>query len=334
LLFQGQGLLPLTSNVRILKLWNSTVCSVHSGPPSHCDTVSQVEREEGKGGSNGKEAKMKKGAWVKSERKVEELIVLIRGAGEMASGVAHRLHQSHFKICMLEIPHPLAVRREVSFCEAIYGGEKEVEGVRAKFISTPNEIQSAWKEGKIPLLVDSDGKKTKSLLKPDVLVDAILAKKNLGTHIKDAALVIGLGPGFTAGKDVHIVVETNRGQNLGKMILNGTAEPDTGIPGEVGGFMVERVLRTMKKGIFRPQKSIGDRVSKGSVVAVVDDFPVIGKISGVVRGLLRERVEVRKGMKVGDIDPRGKRELCFTISDKARAIGGGVLEAILYWYNR
>lgn len=276
---------------------------------------------------------MKKGAWVESERKVQELVVLIRGAGEMASGVAHRLHQSHFKICMLEIPHPLAVRREVSFCEAIYGGEKEVEGVRAKFISTPKEIQSVWKEGKIPLLVDSDGKKTRDLLKPDVLVDAILAKKNLGTHIKDAPLVIGLGPGFTAGKDVHIVVETNRGQNLGKMILNGTAEPDTGIPGEIGGFTVERVLRTTKKGIFVPQKSIGDRVSKGSVVAVVDDFPVIAGISGVVRGLLRERVEVRKGMKVGDIDPRRKRELCFTISDKARAIGGGVLEAILYWFN-
>jgi xanthine dehydrogenase accessory factor len=277
---------------------------------------------------------MKRGAWVKSERKVEELVVLIRGAGEMASGVAHRLHQSHFKICMLEIPHPLAVRREVSFCEAIYGGEKVVEGVRAKFISTPKEIHSVWKEGKIPLLVDSDGKKTRDFLKPDVLVDAILAKKNLETHLKDAPLVIGLGPGFSAGKDVHIVVETNRGQNLGKMILNGTAEPDTGIPGEIGGFTVERVLRTMKKGIFVPQKSIGDRVSKGSVVAVVDDFPVIAKISGVVRGLLRERVEVKKGMKVGDIDPRGKRELCFTISDKARAIGGGVLEAILYWYNR
>ena len=292
-----------------------------------------MEGERERGG-NGKEAKMKKGASVKSKRRVEELVILIRGAGEMASGVAHRLHQSHFKICMLEIPHPLAVRREVSFCEAIYEGEKEVEGVQAKFISTPKEIQSVWKEGKIPLLVDSDGKKTSDLLKPDVLVDAILAKKNLGTRIKDAPLVIGLGPGFTAGKDVHIVVETNRGQNLGKMILNGTAEPDTGIPGEIGGFTIGRVLRTMKKGIFVPQKSIGDRVSKGSVVAVVDDFPVIAKISGVVRGLLRESVEVRKGMKVGDIDPRGKRELCFTISDKARAIGGGVLEAILYWFNK
>jgi xanthine dehydrogenase accessory factor len=277
---------------------------------------------------------MRKSIQVKPGRKIEELVILIRGAGEMASGVAHRLHQSHFRICMVEIPHPLAVRREVSFCEAIYEGEKEVEGVRAKFISTPKEIQSVWEEGKIPLLIDPDGKKMSNFLKPDALIDAIIAKKNLGTRIGDAPLVIGLGPGFTAGKDVHIVIETNRGQNLGKMILNGTAEPDTGIPGEIGGFTVGRVLRTMKKGIFRSHKSIGDRVSKGSVVAVVDDFPVIAKISGMVRGLIRDGVEVRKGMKVGDIDPRGKRELCFTVSDKARAIGGGVLEAILYWFNK
>jgi xanthine dehydrogenase accessory factor len=143
-----------------------------------------------------------------------------------------------------------------------------------------------------------------------------------------------MGPGFTAGKDVHIVIETNRGNNLGKMILKGSAEPDTGIPGEIGGYTIERLLRTMKKGAFHPQRSIGERVNKGAVVAVVEDFPVIAKISGVVRGLLRDGVEVKKGMKVGDIDPRGKREVCFMISDKARAIGGGVLEAILYRYNR
>jgi xanthine dehydrogenase accessory factor len=280
-----------------------------------------------------KEVKMKKRIQRKSAKKIEELVVLIRGAGEMASGVAHRLHQCHFKICMLEIPHPLAVRREVSFCEAVYEGEKAVEGVLAKFISAPKEIQSVWEEGKIPLLVDIDGKKARNFLKPDILIDAIIAKKNLGTQMDDAPLVIGLGPGFTVGKDVHIVIETNRGHHLGKMILSGAAEPDTRIPGEIGGFTVERVLRTMKKGIFYSHKSIGDRVSKGSVVAVVDDFPVIAKISGMVRGLLREGVEVRKGVKVGDIDPRGKRELCFAISDKARAIAGGVLEAILYWFN-
>lgn len=271
---------------------------------------------------------------MQSGKKLSELVVLIRGAGEMASGVAHRLYQSHFKICMTEVSHPLAVRREVSFCEAVYEGEKEVEGVRAKLISGHEGIESNWENGHIPILIDPEANKTKEFLKPDVMIDAIMAKKNLGTHMEDATLVIGLGPGFTAGKDVHIVIETNRGHHLGKMILKGEAEPDTGIPGEVGGYTVERLLRTMKKGVFHPQKTIGDRVAKGSVVAVVDDYPVIAEVSGVVRGLLREGVEVKKGMKVGDIDPRGKRELCFTISEKARAIGGGVLEAILYWFNR
>lgn len=277
---------------------------------------------------------MKKGIQAKSDMGMGEVVVLVRGAGEMASGVAHRLHQSHFKICMLEIPHPIAVRREVSFCEAIYEGEKEVEGVRSKFISRPEDIHSVWEEGKIPILVDPDGEKTRRFVKPDVLVDAIMAKKNLGTHIKKAPLVIGLGPGFSAGKDVHIVIETNRGHGLGRVILKGVAEPDTGIPGNIGGHTVERLLRTMKKGVFHPQKGIGDRVNKGSVVAVVEDYPVMAKISGIVRGLIREGVEVKKGMKVGDIDPRGKREFCFTISDKARAIGGGVLEAILYRFNK
>jgi xanthine dehydrogenase accessory factor len=271
---------------------------------------------------------------MKQRKGIGELIILVRGGGELASGVAHRLHRSHFKICMTEISHPLAVRREVAFSEAIYEGEKEVEGVRAKLVSKPEEIESPWKKEIIPILVDPDAKKTRKFLKPDVLVDAILAKKNLGTQISDAPLVIGLGPGFTAGADVHIVVETNRGQGLGRMILNGTAEPDTGIPGEIGGYTIDRVLRTMKKGIFHPQKSIGDRVDEGAVVAVADDFPVIAKIGGIVRGLLREGAEVKKGMKVGDIDPRGKKQSCFTISDKARAIGGGVLEAILYWFNR
>ena len=269
-----------------------------------------------------------------TKKNMYELVVLIRGAGEMASGVAYRLHQSHFKICMIEISHPLAVRREVTFSEAIYEGEKEVEGIRAKLIPKLEGIESTWKQGHIPILIDPDAKKSRNILKPDVLVDAIMAKKNLGTQVNDAPLVIGLGPGFAAEKDVHIVIETNRGNNLGKMILNGTAEPDTGIPGEIGGYTIERLLRTMKKGIFHPQRSIGERVNKGAVVAVVEDFPVIAKISGVVRGLLRNGVEVKKGMKVGDIDPRGKRELCFTISDKARAIGGGVLEAILYRFNQ
>jgi xanthine dehydrogenase accessory factor len=267
------------------------------------------------------------------EKRVEDLTILIRGAGEMATGVVHRLYRSHFRICMLEIRQPLAVRREVSFCEAVYDIEKEVEGVRSKLIPKPEMIQSVWEEGKVPLLIDPEGRETRTYLNPDVLVDATLAKRNLGTRISDAPLVIGLGPGFTAGKDVHAVVETNRGQNLGKVFLEGGAEPDTGVPGEVGGYTVERVLRTMKKGIFHPGKSIGDKVSKGTVVAVVDDYPVIAEISGVVRGILRDGTTVTRGMKVGDIDPRGKTEVCFSISEKARAIGGGVLEAILNRFN-
>ena len=262
------------------------------------------------------------------------LVVLIRGAGEMASGVAHRLHRSHFEVCMTDVPFPLAVRRGVSFCEALYEGEKEVEGVCARAVQTMDEIAVAWNEGKIPLLIDPDGENTRNFLKPDVLVDAIMAKRNVGTAIQDAPLVIGLGPGFTAGKDVHLVVETNRGPDLGRVISTGSAEPDSGIPGLVGGFTTERVLRTMKEGIFHLKVQIGEGVTKGSVVAVVDDHPVVAEISGIVRGILREGTEVTQRMKVGDIDPRGNRDLCYSISEKARAIGGGVLEAILYWYNR
>jgi xanthine dehydrogenase accessory factor len=270
----------------------------------------------------------------KANMTCQNLVVLIRGAGEMATGVAHRLYRCHLRVCILEVARPLAVRRTVCFSEAVYDGEKEVEGVWAKLIARPDEIPSVWTGRKIPVLVDSDARQTLDCLKPDIVVDAILAKKNLGTKSDDAPLVIGLGPGFTAGEDVHAVIETNRGHHLGRVILKGEAEPDTGIPGEIGGYSVERVLRTMKKGIFRSSKSIGDQVSKGTVVAVVDDFPVMAQISGMIRGLLRDGVEVMKGTKVGDIDPRGKQEYCFTISEKARAIGGGVLEAILHQFNQ
>lgn len=264
----------------------------------------------------------------------QNLVVLIRGAGEMATGVAYRLYESRLRVCLLEIAKPLAVRRTVCFSEAVYDGEKEVEGLRAKLIAAPDEIHSVWKEEKIPVFVDSDSSQTRDFLKPDVVVDAILAKRNLGTKSDDAPLVIGLGPGFTAGRDVHAVIETNRGHHLGRVILKGEAESDTGIPGEIGGYSVERVLRTMKRGVFRSSKSIGDLVGRGTVVAVVDDSPVIAQISGMVRGLLRDGAEVKRGTKVGDIDPRGKKEYCFTISEKARAIGGGVLEAILHQFNQ
>jgi len=264
---------------------------------------------------------------------MENLTVLIKGGGEMASGVAHRLSRGHFGICMTEISKPQAVRREVSFCEAIHEGEKTVEGVTAKLVDTHKEIPKTWNNNKIPIIVNPDTK-IKEFLKPDILVDATVAKKNLGTKITDASLDIALGPGFYAGRDVHIVVETNRGHNLGRIILDGEAEKDTGIPGVIAGFSVERVLRAPRDGELSALKDIGDYVEAGDIVAFVDDLPVKANIKGVIRGLLRSGSEVYKGMKTGDIDPRGIKEYCYTISDKARAIGGGVLEGILSHFNR
>lgn len=261
------------------------------------------------------------------------LIILIRGGGELASGVAHRLTCSHFKVCLAEIPHPQAVRRGVSFCEAVYEGEQEVEGVVAKLISSPDGIFPVWEEGKVPLLIDPEAT-IKDTLKPDVLVDAILAKKNLGTKISDASLVIGLGPGFKAGKDVHIVIETNRGHNLGKVIVQGEAEANTGVPGIIAGVSAERVFRAPKAGRFSTNKQIGDHIQAGEVVAFVDGSPVKAQVEGIIRGLLRNGDEVHKGTKIGDVDPREIRDYCYTISDKARAVAGGVLEAILSHFNR
>jgi len=261
------------------------------------------------------------------------LKVLIRGAGELASGVAHRLSQCHFRVLMTEIPQPLAVRREVAFCEAVYQVEKEVEGVVAKLVSSPDEIYLTWQEGKLPLMIDPEAE-VKDVVKPDVLVDAIMAKKNLDTTITDAPLVIGLGVGFQAGKDVHVVIETNRGHNLGQVIRQGRAEPDTGVPGEGTVFSADIVLRAPKAGRFLTVKRIGDHVQKGDVVAFVDEVPVRALIGGVIRGLLRDGTEVHQGMKVGDMDPRGIDIYCYTITDKPRAIAGGVLEAILSHFNR
>jgi len=233
---------------------------------------------------------------------------------------------------MTETPNPLAIRREVSFCEAVHDGEKTVEGITAKRVIDVEAIRPTWEEGKISLLVDPEAV-VKRFLRPHVIVDAILAKKNLGTGILDAPLVVGLGPGFFAEKDVHLVIETNRGHNLGRLIWKGAAEPDTGIPGNIGGYAVERVLRAPGTGRFESLKKIGDLVEEDEAVAVVKGVPLRSKISGVLRGILRDGTAVQKGMKSGDVDPRGKRDACFTISDKSRAIGGSVLEGILITFN-
>jgi xanthine dehydrogenase accessory factor len=264
---------------------------------------------------------------------LSELIVVIKGAGEMASAVAWRVYMSNIRqILMLETPSPLAVRREVSFCEAVLDGSQTVEGVEACMADNETAIREAWIRGKIAVVVDPEWKMLDHL-QPHVVIDAILAKKNLGTRLDEAPLVIGLGPGFIAGQDVHLVIETNRGHNLGKIMTSGSAEPNTGIPGPIGGYAEERILRAPCDGEFMARGAIGDRVKKGDTVATVAADTVQAKIDGVLRGLIRSSSHVHQGLKLGDIDPRGNVDYCHTISDKARAISGSVLEAILRVYN-
>jgi xanthine dehydrogenase accessory factor len=265
-------------------------------------------------------------------RKLSDLVIVVRGAGEMATGVAHRLTSCHFKVCLTETSNPQAVRREVTFSEAVFDKEKEVEGIAAKLIESPDHIPEVWREGKIPILIDPEAR-VKDFIKPDVLVDATLAKRNLGTKITDALFVIGLGPGFYAGKDVNLVIETNRGHNLGRIISNGEAEPNTGIPGPIAGYTEERVLRAPNDGKFKAFKEISDSVRANEKVGMIGKVEVRSRIAGVIRGLLRDETEVWKGMKLGDVDPRGIKGHCYTISDKARTISGGVLQAILEHFN-
>ena len=263
---------------------------------------------------------------------VKNLKVLIRGGGELATAMACRLADSHFKVIMTEVSKPQAVRRNVSFCEAVYEGTKTVEGKTARLVSSAGETRAAWKAGQLALIVDPDVT-ILSDIKPDIEIAAIIAKKNLGTRITDAELVIGLGIGFEAGKDVHVVIETNRGHNLGRVIREGIAEADTGNPGNIGGYTTERVMRAPSDGTFKTIKKIGDMVKAGDTVAYVGKEPVKAAIPGIVRGLLRDGTPVTKGLKAGDVDPRGNKEYCFTISDKGRTISGGVLEAILEHFN-
>lgn len=257
------------------------------------------------------------------------MIVLIKGAGDLATGVAYRLKKCGFDIVMTEIPEPTTVRRTVAFSQAVYDNNAEVEGIKATHVSEIEEAKKIVNQGNIAVIVDEKAEIIKDF-NPDVVVDAIIAKKNLGTKINDAQIVIALGPGFTAGVDCHCVIETQRGHYLGKAIYRGSAIPNTGIPGNIGGYTKERIIRATNDGKISPVAKIGDYVEKGDIVAYVNRTPIFAEINGIVRGILQKDVKVFKGMKSGDIDPRCEKNHCFTISDKARSIGGGVLEAILY----
>ena len=260
-------------------------------------------------------------------------MILIKGAGDLASGVAVRLAHCGFPIVMTDLSHPTSIRRTVCFSEAILKGSFQVEDVTAEYAGTIDGISAIHARGHIAVLADPDAECVR-ILHPEVVVDAILAKRNIGTKMTDAPIVIALGPGFTAGADCHAVIETMRGHDLGRVILNGSAEPNTGIPGSISGFTTERVLRAPKDGIFKEIRHIGDLVEKGEPLAEVDGEAILSPFSGVIRGLLPSGTPVFQGMKSGDVDPRLVLSHCYTVSDKARAIGGGVLEAILMLNRR
>ena len=312
------------------------------------------------------------------------LLIICRGAGDLATGIIHRLHRAGHRVIALETDYPAAIRRQVSFCEAVYDGSAAVEGVTARLVpaltdaetdtesatetdaetgteidtetysgvnDTPaahiasekwsrSDIEAVLEAGEVPLLIDPTGESI-ALLKPDVVIDAIIAKRNLGTTINMAPLVIGVGPGFTAGNDVHLVIESMRGHNLARIITDGMAQPNTGVPGNIAGFTSERVIHAPAAGYIHDVRKIGDIVQKGDEIARIyldkgsfdnelsEYVPVNATITGIIRGLIREGYYFKKGFKIADIDPR-ESELtnCFTISDKARSIAGSVLEAV------
>lgn len=256
-------------------------------------------------------------------------VVIVKSGGDLASGIIQKLHRVGFRVLVLETQTPTAIRRMVSFAEAIYEGKKEIEGIIAIHTKNIIEIYHAWSMDYIPVLIDPNGDYIEKF-KPIAVVDAIIAKRNIGMHKNLAPITIAVGPGFTAGKDCNVVIESNRGHDLGRLIYEGEAEPNTGIPGIIAGYSVERVLYAPDEGTTELIHKIGDIVKAGDIIGYVNDKSINTKLDGVIRGLIRDGAYVTKDMKIGDVDPRlDQINNCYTISDKARAIGGGVLEAIM-----
>ena len=273
--------------------------------------------------------------------KIRDILVAVKGAGDLATGVIHRLSRAGFAVIATELPQPTVLRRTVAFAEAVKRGEMTVEDVTARLSTSLQDIQAALVSGLVPIVVDPEGTMLRQI-HPTVLIEATISKYNSGVTMAAAPIVIALGPGYEAGKDVHAVIETNRGHNLGRVYLRGCAESNTGVPGAIGGYTIERLLRAPCAGTLYGARQIGDLVQAGETVAVIktdeasnnETIPVVAAISGILRGLMCDGLHVSRDMKVGDIDPRAAREHCFTISDKSRAIAGGVLEAILYFLHK
>ncbi len=263
---------------------------------------------------------------------MKEKYVVVRGAGDLATGVIYILKHFGFRVIATEIEKPSAIRRTVALSEAVYDGSATVEDVTAVRCGNQADITKALDAGYVPVLIDPKSRIIGDM-RPDIVVDAIIAKKNLGTHMDMAPMVIGLGPGFCAGEDVHAVVETARGHHLGRMILNGSAKPNTGVPGVIGGYSHERVIYSPQAGVIRCYKKIGDHVQADETIAEVDGAPVRSKIGGILRGLIRDGFEVTEGFKTADVDPRDVYDHCFSISDKARMIGFGTLFAINHFFK-
>ena len=263
-----------------------------------------------------------------------ENLIIVRGGGDLATGTIYKLHQCGFPVLVLETPNPSAIRRNAAFSEAVYQGTQTVEGLTCTLASSIPEAEEWLNAGKLAVLVDPAGESI-SHFRPLAVVDAILAKENLGTRRGMAPITVALGPGFTAGVDVDAVVETKRGHNLGKVLYSGTAAPNTGIPGIIGGYGKERVIHSPAAGILRNASKITDTVAKDQIIAYVETengkIPVRATLTGLLRGLIRDGYPVSEGFKIADIDPRlDEYNNCFTISDKARCIAGGVLEAVLH----
>lgn len=256
----------------------------------------------------------------------DSILVVVKGAGDLATGVALRLHRVGMAVVMTEVQRPTVIRRTVAFAEAVYEGRVTVEHVEAELVDGREAAERTISAGRIALMVDPSAESALTL-SPALVVDAIIAKRNTGTCITDAPAVVALGPGFAAGTDCHAVVETMRGHNLGRVIWQGAAAPNTGVPGEIGGAGAERVLRAPGPGRFAGARRIGDVVAPGDVVGYVGDEPVVTTIGGVLRGLLHDDLEVTRGFKVADVDPRADPSHCLTVSDKALAVAGGVVEA-------
>lgn len=260
--------------------------------------------------------------------------IVVRGGGDIASGTIQKLHRSGFKVLILEIDKPTSIRRNVSFSEAVYDGQVIIEGIKAVLVKEKEEIIKAWEHDSVPVIIDREGKFI-DIIKPYVVVDAIIAKKNIGTNKGMAPITIALGPGYNAGVDVDVVIETMRGHNLGRLIFEGFALENTGIPGEIGGYSKERVIHSPCEGKIKDIKKIGDIVEIGEIIALIEKEEIRTPISGLLRGLIRDESFVFKGLKIGDIDPRlSELENYNTISDKARSIGGAVLEAVLFMKNK